>query len=402
MNILFICDEYPPGLNGGIGSITQSLSRALVSQGHKVCVVGLYSEQYGSSDYEEDQGVKVWRLRYKRSWPHTRLSYKAQRNLPPLIQSRLPAFKTYKSFLHFVERLVEQEHIDVIEMADWSTCIYEIGVNMPLPRLDVPVVLKFNGSMTYFNYELKRPLKKKRFAVDKAIFDRADALVAASTYTANINRQLFGSHRPIDVLYNSIEIPAAGVLAAPRDERTVVFAGTLIEKKGIFSLMKAWNKVIKSVPDATLLVFGKGDTAVLQALLEPQASATVVFKGHQTKATLLETFRTATLAIFPSYTEAFSLAPLESMSMGCPTIFTTRSSGREIITEGETGMLVDPDNIEEIAQKMIMILENKALQQKLGKEGKDIVERKFNIVHAATDHVAYYSKVIEKFHAKNK
>ena len=64
MNILYICDEYPPGKNGGIGTMVQVLGRELVKQGHNVHVAGLYGYRYGSSDYEEDKGVRVYRLRY--------------------------------------------------------------------------------------------------------------------------------------------------------------------------------------------------------------------------------------------------------------------------------------------------------------------------------------------------
>ena len=64
MNILYICDEYPPGRNGGIGTMVQVLGRELVKQGHNVYVAGLYSYRYGGNNFEEDKGVKVWRLRY--------------------------------------------------------------------------------------------------------------------------------------------------------------------------------------------------------------------------------------------------------------------------------------------------------------------------------------------------
>jgi glycogen synthase len=47
MNILFICDEYPPGRHGGIGTVVQLTARALVSQGHNVVVAGFYDWAYG-------------------------------------------------------------------------------------------------------------------------------------------------------------------------------------------------------------------------------------------------------------------------------------------------------------------------------------------------------------------
>ena len=82
MNILFICDEYPPSVNGGIGSITQILSRELVNRGHNVCVVGLYTFEDKAADYEIDNGVKIWRFRYGINLFSINTLYKVQRKLP--------------------------------------------------------------------------------------------------------------------------------------------------------------------------------------------------------------------------------------------------------------------------------------------------------------------------------
>src|SRR5947208_2234281 len=63
MNLLFLCDEYPPGRHGGIGTSVQLLARALVRQGHKVVVAGFCDWGYGGPDQEVDQGVLVYRFR---------------------------------------------------------------------------------------------------------------------------------------------------------------------------------------------------------------------------------------------------------------------------------------------------------------------------------------------------
>src|ERR1700761_9021534 len=63
MNILYLCDEYPPGRNGGIGTVVQLLGREMVRQGHNVIVAGFYDWGYGGEDYFEDEGVKVYRFR---------------------------------------------------------------------------------------------------------------------------------------------------------------------------------------------------------------------------------------------------------------------------------------------------------------------------------------------------
>ena len=64
MNILYLCDEYPPCQHGGIGSVTQSLARELVSKGHKVSVCGFYPYYRTAAAYEEDFGVQAYRYFY--------------------------------------------------------------------------------------------------------------------------------------------------------------------------------------------------------------------------------------------------------------------------------------------------------------------------------------------------
>jgi hypothetical protein len=62
MKICFVCNEYPPGMHGGIGTMTQVLARALVKNGHEVRAVGLCPQGYGAPEAEVDQGVEVSRL----------------------------------------------------------------------------------------------------------------------------------------------------------------------------------------------------------------------------------------------------------------------------------------------------------------------------------------------------
>jgi hypothetical protein len=61
VHLAFLCSEYPPSRGGGIGTFTQALGRALARAGHRVDVVGLYDVDEDLC--EEDQGVRVWRLR---------------------------------------------------------------------------------------------------------------------------------------------------------------------------------------------------------------------------------------------------------------------------------------------------------------------------------------------------
>src|ERR1044071_2342112 len=117
MNILFICDEYPPGKNGGIGSSIQTLGRAMVKKGHRVFVVGLYPYSYGQQDTENDMGVKVWRFRYgyRLSANGGSILYKVFNRIPDGIKQHLNGKKAFKRYIEFINELVRKEKIDLIE-----------------------------------------------------------------------------------------------------------------------------------------------------------------------------------------------------------------------------------------------------------------------------------------------
>lgn len=405
MNILFICDEYPPGQIGGIGTAVQTLGRELVKQGHRVVVAGLYPYSYGQKNYEEDHGIKVWRLRYGLKLPLKNNSrvYNAIDKLPDGIKHRLNGKRAFSKFIRFLNKTIADEKIDLIEIADYNNFCQHIGFVATWPSFNVPLVLKSHGSHTYFCRELGVPPTGYLYQTDVALYKRADAFSAVSRYTAEEDKKIFGVSREIEVLYNGIPIPEDSAREV-RDLRTVVFTGSLAPKKGILSLMKAWNKVFEKFPDARLVIMGKGKTKHLSALLSEGALASVEFKGHVGRSTLFNQLSKATLAIFPSYSETFGLGVVEAMTVHCPVIYTKRSCGPEIVRDRIDGLLVDPDNIEEISDTIIAMIDDKDMRDRLADSGFRSATQRFDIKHIASRHLEFYSGVINQFktHAVDK
>lgn len=397
MNILFICDEYPPGKNGGVGTVVQVLARELVRQGHKVFVAGLYAHSYGQKDYEEDQGVKVWRFRYgiNLHLPHGHILHKAFNRIPQSIKQHLNGQKAFHVFTEFIHSLIDNQQIDIIEAPDWNTFAMRIGFTVKWPTFKVPMVVKLHGSYTYLAHEMHTPAKPWLTAIDRALYERADALCAVSAYTADKCKALFQIKKNIRVLYNGIETMPD--LPIKKENTTVIFTGTLISLKGIFQLIKAWNLVNKQLPQAKLLIFGKGTTEPLRKLVHAGASNTVHFKGHIPRQELFKQLASATVAVFPSYTETFGMGPVEAMGAGCPVIFTKRASGPEIISDKVNGELIDPDNIEEISASIIRIISRPDLQKQYSEKGKETVREKFSISTSAHNHIDYYTEVIRHY-----
>lgn len=403
MNILFICDEYPPGKTGGIGSVTKLLADTLQRKGHQVFVVGIYAHGYGGKDYEEQDGVKIWRLRYKTdigliSGNDTLLDKVLVHTLRKTGILKRDASRRLKELIQHIEKLITTRRIDIIEMPDWNNFFFNIGLKqLVIPSFGVPLMVKMHGTLSYFNQEQSLPLKEQMYAKELRVFERADALASVSAYTAKVCQELYHLTKPVAVLHNGVEIKVPASSDMRLNSNSVIFSGSLFYKKGIFSLVKAWKKVLLQVPDATLHVYGKGDQAPLLNLLSEKERKQVIFHGHVGRDHLLKQLAIADLAVFPSYSETFGLGVVEAMGVGCPAIYTKRSCGPEIMEDKREGILVDPDDIDEISQSIVLLLKNKSLREAMSSAAYEKVKGNFDIEGIAEKHVRFYEHVIRSY-----
>ncbi len=401
MNILLLCDEYPPGRHGGIGTVVQMQAREMVRQGHKVTVVGFYDWGYGGENEFEDQGVKVYRFR--RGLASSLL--KKQDALPVRAVYRLLRTTNIfqldiKNSLHryyeFVERLIGEYHIDIIEMPDYNDYVRFCNSYVSFPEFSVPVIAKLHGSLTYIGYMNGKDIPPHWQQMEHDILLQADAVCSVSHYRADIANKIGEYNGEIDVLYNGIDTSIIGDYNTKYSSR-IVFTGSLTENKGIYQLIKAWNIVKDRAPDAELYLFGKGPIERIREGLTATAKSSVHFKGHVDRASLFQYLGEAQAAIFPSYAESFALAPMEAMACGIPIIYTSRTSGPELIVNEVDGLLVDPGDVEAIASQILKLLGDKDLAKKLGLAGKKKIEKDFDISVVVAKHIEYYKQLLVKY-----
>jgi glycogen synthase len=360
MKICFVCCEYPPAPHGGIGSMTRVLGRALVAAGHEVRVIGVYPSLDGVAEFEDDGGIRVCRL------------------LSPV--GCFGWTRGRRLLFQRIARWVERGEAELVEVPDWE------GYAAGWPSLAVPVVTRLHGSITYFSREMEEPLDWPAYCLEAASFHRADYCCSTSEYTSCRTARLFGSRlRPVSVLFNPVDLPA-DALPPARNCRRVVYAGTLTAKKGVISLIRAWARVARSRPDAELHLFGKDAGApdgrpmrdLLLSLLPPECAGSVHFHGHCHREHLRSEFRACRLAVFPSFAEAFSLVPMEAMAESCPVIYSARCSGPELIDHGANGLLIDPSRPEEIAEAILLLLNDGVCCDRLGAAGRRTVAERFS------------------------
>jgi glycosyltransferase involved in cell wall biosynthesis len=399
MNILYLCDEYPPGRHGGIGTAVQLLARAMAKRGHKVVVAGFYDWGYGGTDEFEDEGVKVYRFRRgldssffsKKDSLLVRGTYKLF-YLTGIFQRDISrSIKKYKTFL---DKIIREHKIDIIEQPDFNEYVQYCKSPVYFPELSIPAVVKLHGSISYFMKEVGQQPPIAIFNVDKEVLHKADAVSSVSSYTAAKTAAYMDYHGPIEVVYNGIDTHIT--VAAVKEKALVIYTGSLVAKKGIYQLMKAWNIVHEQIPAAKLEVYGKGPVDRIKKCLRSSAVNSVSFKGHVQREQLFKRLAAASLAVFPSYAECFALGPMEAMAADTAVLYSTRTSGPELINDGFNGMLADPDNVNELANKMLYLLQNPGENERMAAEGQKRIQEHFDIDVIAEKNEAFYRSVLNR------
>ena len=92
---------------------------------------------------------------------------------------------------------------------------------------------------------------------------------------------------------------------------------------------------------------------------------------------------------------------MEAMAVGCAIINTSRSSGPELVTDRINGLLVDPDDPQQIASAIDLLLEDRTLRDSIAGAGKATVAARFDIQQSVPQHISFYKKMITDFAGAN-
>jgi glycosyltransferase involved in cell wall biosynthesis len=378
MRICFICPEYPAGPHGGIGTYTQLTARGLVKLGHEVRVIGVYTPSYPAPDFENDEGVKVYRLRTKSGkfgW--------------------IPAWiKQYR----IIKRWVDDNLIDIVEAPD-SRGWYAFW-----PKLRKPLVLRFHGSQTFIAATTHKTPNKLTNYLEKLTYKRADALCSVSNYNAQVTSKLFNIEKNIVVIFNGVEYRKLN--RTSRNKNNIVFAGTLNTFKGFKDFLDAIAILASQEFDFTVDIYGKdaildngqkGSEYILEVANKFGLNDKLRYHGNVTREELFRSYENASVAVCPSHVESFGLAPVEAMLCECPVIFTNNSTGKEIIEDEIDGILVSPFSPIEIKNAIVKILSDPLASLEMGKRARQNVLKKFNLEDQLTKNLEFYNATIKCF-----
>ncbi len=278
-------------------------------------------------------------------------------------------------------RLLQQESFDAVEC--WQPL--PIGLTAWLLKriYRLPVIIWSHGSDL---------LRVQRIPGGRAVLrwtlSQADRLIANSMATQLQMERLGQDPTRIRVIHPSVntqrfhpQIDSSAIVARHHLQRksVILTVARLVERKGIDMVIRAMPRVLEAIPDAVYLVIGTGPyRGKLERLArESGLEGRVVFVGHVPDEELPCYYSACDLFVLLSRTltdkgeiEGFGIVFLEAGACGKPVIAGRGGGTSEAVEDGVTGLLVDPLDVNEIAQAIVEVLQDEELARRLGENGR--------------------------------
>lgn len=377
MHICFISSEYPLWQSGGVGSFLQTFGRALVNEGHKVSIIGI-----GDKIVEEqlnDNGVLIYRL------PVSKVS----------IGKFL--FNT-KNISKKIKAINENSNIDIVESA-------ELGLAFINKISSIKYVIRLHGGHHFFAESENRKVHWWQGLKEKLSFKKADGFIAVSKFVrTHTVKYLSYRNKPVGIIYSPINTDLFSPQSTiNKENNNITFVGAICEKKGIRQLIMAMEIITKKYPEIKLNIYGRewffkdgtSYTNMLQSKYKEIIDKYVNFHGVVPYEKLPEKYAQANVCVFPSHMETQGLVAQEAMAMEKPVVFTQLGPGKETIKDYETGLMCNPYDINDIAEKIIWYLDNEDKHSTIGSNARKFVLDTFNVNSSIYKNISFYKSLIE-------
>jgi glycogen(starch) synthase len=198
------------------------------------------------------------------------------------------------------------------------------------------------------------------------------------------------------ILYNGFAAPTSPLEPLPFDSPLVLCLGRLSPEKGFDLAVAAFAAVAARFPEARLVIAGDGPE---RAALERQAARlnlhhAVEWRGWIAPEDVTQLLRTTTMVLLPSRHEGLPSVAVEAALMGRPVIGTRVGGIPEIILDGETGLLIPPEQPDSLAQAIQLLLNDPQRAAALGNAARNRAQNIFSFDHYLASYDALYTNLI--------
>lgn len=366
------------GAERQVVNLVSSTSRKIIN--HTVCVIG---EADFFAPAIRQAGYKVIKLGISAKHPFFRVAFKFR-------------------------KVIAEEKPDIIH--SW---LYDANISARLAVLlkhKTPIVTSFQSPD--YEPELARigNWNSKKIQGLKTI-DKLTAMpiktyfVPCSEFVKKSYQRYYGiDEARTKVIYNSVNSDLLSVsendlknlrreINLPADAFIYLNVGRLDPVKNHKTLFEAFRQVSEKITNAFLLIVGVGnlENALRKLADDLQISEKILFLGRREDVGAL--LEIADVFVFPSFFEGLPVALIEAMYKSLPCIASRTDVFEEVITDGETGLLINPTSVDELKDAMIRLHKNETLRKTLGENAFWQVQTKFNTSVTARQWEDFYQRV---------
>ena len=328
---------------------------------------------------------------------------------------------------HF-RKIHEQNKFDIVEATDFRAGGIEIRYQFPmLPfvvrahtanyLIDIFLFEKLTGvpRIRFIIGALRRfclpsfptPPNENAYLIEKEIIEQCTSLLSPSKALGDMYHKIgwLKQYEYVPFFYE----PQQNILnILPRkkakDEINIVFYGRLEIRKGVLEIAKAIPVILKRHPQLNFYFYGQPANSPkhgynMQEYLEKKLSKclnNVFFKGAFQAADLVEVLSQGDIFIFPSRFDSFGIACCEAMAAGKAVIGSRSGGMAEIIEDGLSGLLLDPNNAAQIVDKISLLVNNQSMIANMGENGRKRILNEYSAAKNIPLLINTYNKAIEK------
>lgn len=226
---------------------------------------------------------------------------------------------------------------------------------------------------------------------------KAAQIICVSKFTAEeLKKRTTVKQKKINIIYNGVDENWFQIKKEkpPHHKPYLLYVGNIKPHKNLVKLLQAFYLIHHKIPHDLVLVgkkegFITGDMQVGE--IAKKLSERVVFTGYVNDDMLKQYFIHAETLVFPSLYEGFGLPPIEAMACGCPAIVSKIAAMPEICEEN--AIYCNPYDEKDIAEKIMLAVENPEIRKQLSETGK-IYARRFSWTACAKDIGIIMEKII--------
>lgn len=365
----------------GHGGAEQSLVNLLpvVSSFGVGCEVAVL---WGNTDLAEDlmsRGVEVHFLELKHRWS----VLEARRKLTEIINKReITIVHAHLFFPRIYTALLKQKAPNVKTVASFHNQSF---IGFPPNTLWRKIRLRIDRYLTNRNFDLF-------FAVTNSVGEHYREFLHIGHY--HIMPNAFPDMRDI-CSETSVRNEIFNKYAKNKDSKLLVSPGRLITQKGHDILIRAIPDVINAGISVNLIISGKGgqENTLRRIVEELHLTDSVEIVPPFEHEKLLCLMKVADLVVMPSRFEGFGLVAAEAMGVGSALIASGVGGLKEVVVHNKTGVLVEPENVAVLADRIVDLLKDGRLREELGRQGEEYVHNTFNVEVVAKNYISALDKL---------